>query len=405
MSSAALANPSAPAPPVVPPRPPRAWLWQVVLDTVGRRGSQLGLAWIGIVAICAVFAPFLASSYPLAVKMDGQWSSPMLRHLTPVDVILLSFVLLAAVFWRWQFRGFALRLFAGALLAAVGLSALLVRPPIINVYDTYREAQTRGRVQFALRTLIPYSPSDHCWDQFDENAPPPQPPSGRHWLGSDKNGSDVLARIIHASRSAMAIGFIATGIAVLIGTTVGALMGYFVGIVDLLGMRLIEIFSSIPTFYLILTCVAFFGRDIYMIVVIIGLTGWVEDARFTRAEFLKLRQQDFVVAARACGLPLWSILFRHMLPNGVAPVLVSASFGIASAVFLEASLSFLGVGLVDQPSWGELLNQAVSSTGGFRWYLATFPGLAIFLTVFAYNLIGEALRDAIDPHSKRVSQL
>lgn len=137
---------------------------------------------------------------------------------------------------------------------------------------------------------------------------------------------------------------------------------------------------------------------------IIGLTSWTGYCRFIRAEFLKLRQQDFIQAARACGLPLSSILFRHMLPNGVGPVLVSASFGVASAILAETTLSFLGLGLVDEPSWGAMLNQALGAGGTFQWWMAIFPGLAIFLTVFSYNLIGEALRDAIDPHQQRIAR-
>jgi len=135
----------------------------------------------------------------------------------------------------------------------------------------------------------------------------------------------------------------------------------------------------------------------YIMMVIIGITSWPGYARYVRAEFLRLRQQDFVQAAVAAGLPLRSILFRHMLPNGVGPVLVAASFGVAAAILAEATLSFLGLGLVGEPSWGEMLNQAVQSSS-FNWWMAVFPGGAIFLTVFAYNLIGEALRDAIDPY-------
>src|SRR5204863_4919723 len=133
-----------------------------------------------------------------------------------------------------------------------------------------------------------------------------------------------------------------------------------------------------------------------------GLTTWTGDARFVRGEFFRLRKQDFVQAAQAAGLPRISIIFRHMLPNGITPVLVTTSFGVASAILYESTLSFLGLGLVDEPSWGQLLNQAVSEAGGFQWWLATFPGLAIFLTVFSYNLIGEALRDALDPRLRGV---
>ncbi|WP_292363909.1 ABC transporter permease, partial [Methylophaga sp. UBA1464] len=191
--------------------------------------------------------------------------------------------------------------------------------------------------------------------------------------------------------------------ALVIGTIIGGLMGYFSGIVDIIGMRLVEIFEAIPTLFLLLSFVAFFGRSIYMMMVIIGITAWSGYARYVRAEFLKLRQQDFVQAAIASGLPLRSILFRHMLPNGLAPLLVATSFGVASAILAEATLSFLGLGLVDDPSWGQLLNQAVQSST-FNWWLAVFPGGAIFMTVFAYNLLGESLRDAVDPHTSRGMQ-
>ena len=179
--------------------------------------------------------------------------------------------------------------------------------------------------------------------------------------------------MIHASRIALGIGLVATGIAMLIGIVVGGLMGWFSGVVDLAGMRLVEIFEAVPTLFLLLTFVAFFGRSLYLMMVIIGLTGWTGYARFVRAEFLRLREQDYVQAAVACGLPLRSILFRHMLPNGVAPILVAASFGIASAILAEAMLSFLGLGLVDDPSWGQMLNQAVRSST-FNWWMAVFPG-------------------------------
>jgi peptide/nickel transport system permease protein len=234
-------------------------------------------------------------------------------------------------------------------------------------------------------------------------------------MGTDSNAADVASQMIHASRTALTIGFIATGIALVIGVVIGGLMGFFSGWIDLLGMRLVEIFSAIPKLFLLLSFVAFFpdnpklallpGREIeisrmYAIMAIIGLTSWVSDARFIRAEFLKLRKQDFVTAAVACALPLKSILFRHMLPNGVTPVLVAIPFGVAGAILSETFLSFLGLGLTEDPSWGHTLSHAVGSAGAFYWWLATFPGLAIFFTVMAYNLLGEALRDALDPQSQ-----
>ena len=230
-----------------------------------------------------------------------------------------------------------------------------------------------------------------------------QPRTRRHWMGTTINGEDLLSRMIHASRIALSIGFIATGIAVCVGVIIGGLMGYFSGWIDLLGMRLVEVFAAVPTIFMLIAIVAFYGRNLYLMMIVIGLTSWVGYALFVRAEFLRLRRQDFVQAAVACGLPLWSVLFRHMLPNGVSPVLVNASFGVAAAILTESTLSFLGLGLVEEPSWGQMLNQALR--GGFHWWIALFPGMAIFLTVFGYNMVGEALRDAIDPHLKRASQL
>jgi len=407
MTSAITANP------LPPPAPanemqlsavPRSWLGQVMLDTVGRAGARVGVVWIAIVAACAVLAPVLANSYPLLIKMDGRVSSPMVENLTAVDWTLLIGtpvgVVLAFV------KRFEMRRRLGILLIAMGLTMglgfIFARPGLTQVYDRYRTARADERVQWVINAPISFSPSDRLRDQFDPNRPHPWPPLPGHWLGTENNGEDILSNLIHACRIAMSIGFLATGIEIAIGIVVGGLMGYFVGWVDLLGMRLVEVFGAIPTIYLLLTFVAYYERNIYMIMVIIGLTGWTSDARFVRAEFLRLRQQDFVHAAVAAGLPLRSILFRHLLPNALAPLLVSASFGVASAIIAESTLSFLGLGLVDQPSWGRLLNQAVGAGGGFHWWLATFPGLAIFFTVFAYNLIGEALRDALDPRLRGV---
>ncbi|MHC4360859.1 MAG: ABC transporter permease, partial [Planctomycetota bacterium] len=229
-----------------------------------------------------------------------------------------------------------------------------------------------------------------------------QPPSGEHWLGTDDVGSDVLCRLIHGSRISLSVGFVAVGISSVIGIFIGAILGYFGGMTDFIGMRIVEIMMAIPTFFLIITIVAFFPRSLLNIMIIIGITSWTGDARFIRAEFFKLRKQDFVQAAVSLGLPLRSILFRHMLPNGIAPVLVNATFGIAGAIFIEAALSFLGFGVAPPtPSWGQMLSLGVSTTGRFLWWLTLFPGLAIFFTVLAYNLVGEGLRDAIDPRLRK----
>jgi peptide/nickel transport system permease protein len=287
-------------------------------------------------------------------------------------------------------------------LLLLGIGSILaysfVSPPKLVIYEQYRVAQQQGAYDWVIYAPVPYSPKDYQRDLGDTGLEAPlSQQQRRHWFGTEQNGADVLSRMIHASRIALGIGFVATGIAMVIGVIIGGLMGYFSGIVDILGMRLVEIFEAVPTLFLLLTFVAFFGRSLYIMMVIIGITSWPGFARYVRAEFLRLRKQDFVQAAEAAGLALPSILFRHMLPNGMGPVLVAASFGVASAILAEATLSFLGLGLVDDPSWGEMLNQAVQSSR-FNWWMAAFPGGAIFFTVFAYNLIGESLRDAIDPY-------
>ena len=226
-------------------------------------------------------------------------------------------------------------------------------------------------------------------------------PIERFHLGTDSLGQDMLSQLLHACRLSISIGLVSTLIAVVIGVTVGALMGYFGGWVDLVLYRVVEIFMSIPVLFLLIVAAAVLPRNTYVMMAIIGCVTWTGAARFVRAEFYKLRNQDFVQSARAVGLPLRSILFKHMLPNGVTPVLVDASFAIAAAILAEATLSFLGLGPANQASWGRLLSDATNQVGAFVWWLAIFPGLAIFLTVLSYNLIGEAFRDAIDPKLKK----
>ncbi len=223
----------------------------------------------------------------------------------------------------------------------------------------------------------------------------------RYLLGTDGFGHDVLSQILHACRLSISIGLVSTSIAVSIGVTVGALMGYFGGWVDLLLYRVVEIFMAVPVLFLLIVAAGVLPRNTYVMMAIIGCFTWPTAARFTRAEFMKLRNQDFVQSAKSVGLPLRSILFKHMLPNGVTPVLVDASFLIAAAILIEAVLSFLALGPAGQASWGKLLNSATGEAGSFLWWLAVFPGLAIFLTVLSYNMIGEALRDAIDPKLKK----
>lgn len=374
----------------------------ILKEAFANWSARLGLFWIGVIALFAVFAPFIANSHPYLINIDGQVSSPLLQYLTPVDVSILITFVGVVVLWFLKKR---LLFNVIALLTVVLLGSLIsysvIKPPQLVVYEKYRELERAGRVEWVVNAPIPYSAKDYLRDQGETGMEPPfSDPQRLHVFGTEQSGADVLSRMIYACRIALGIGFVATGIAMFIGIILGGLMGYFSGVVDMLGMRLVEIFEAIPTLFLLLTFVAFFGSSLYLMMVIIGVTTWPGYARYVRAEFLKLRQMEYVQAAIACGLPLRSILFRHMLPNGIAPVLVAASFGVASAILYEAILSFLGLGLVDNPSWGQMLYQAVQSAS-FFWWMAFFPGGAIFLTVFAYNLMGESLRDAIDPFLKK----
>ena len=222
-------------------------------------------------------------------------------------------------------------------------------------------------------------------------------------LGTDPIGRDVMSQMLHACRLSISIGLVSTGLSVLIGIIVGSLMGYFGGWVDLVLSRIVEIFMAIPVLFLLIVAASVLPRNTYVMMVIIGCVTWTGSARFIRAEFLKLRNQDFVQSCRAVGLPLHSTLFRHMLPNGVTPVLVQASFGVAAAIIAEATLSYLGLGPYGQSSWGKLLALTTGETGVFLWWMAVFPGAAIFLTVLAYNVLGENFRDAIDPKMRKAA--
>jgi peptide/nickel transport system permease protein len=472
----------------VPPPAPRdtapgrrSLLGQALYDTFSQAGARIAMVWIGIIAVLGVFAPFIANSHPILLRVKGGGiSSPLIDSLGPVDVAIVVYfafavwvalrrnmtavhrvmallwplltvtalVLLArlgprlltfaiyrpawlrndasagGIAWAWVILVnlgalllaiavlgalvvFSINFFrraarhpvvtGGVMVAALAMTVVSfeVKPPINVVYEKYREMDKAGQVDWMVRTIVPYSPNDRLRDRPEEIL---SPPSRTHWLGTTEFGEDMLSRMLHACRVTLAIGLIATGIATAIGIVVGGLLGYYGGWVDLIGMRLVEIVEAIPRIILLLIVMVSFGRSLYLMMVVIGLVVWTSDARFIRAEFLKLRNLDFVQAAIASGLGRRSIVFRHMLPNGVSPVLVNASFGVAWAILYESVLSFLGLGLgPDDPSWGQLLEQARKGGTGFNWWIATFPGLAIFLTVFAYILIGEAMRDAIDP--------
>lgn len=224
-------------------------------------------------------------------------------------------------------------------------------------------------------------------------------PSMQHWMGTDGLGRDVLSRMLHGGRISLLVGLVAVGISTAIGIVLGAMAGFYRGWVDTLIMRLVDVMLSIPSFFLILAVIAFLTPSIINIMIVIGLTSWMGVTRLVRAEFLSLSEREFVTASRTLGAKDMRLIFRHLLPNSLTPIIVSAVLGVAGAVLLESGLSFLGLGVqAPQASWGNILTDGKEYIQ-FAWWLSLFPGLAILITVLGYNLLGEGLRDALDPRS------
>lgn len=312
--------------------------------------NLFGMSIILFLVVIALGAPFLASSKPVYAKHEGKTYFPVLQDIWPLNYLKLYPELHNVNFIEWHRKGSTVRL-----------------PP------------------------IPYSPNDYNLSEILQS------PSEKHLLGTDAEGRDVLSRLIYGTRISLSVGLVAVSIYTLIGILIGALSGFYGGKLDIFFSRIIEIVICFPTFFLILTLLALLGPSIYYVMLAIGLTGWTGIARLTRGEFLKLRNQDFVTACRAEGMSNRRIILKHILPNAVAPVLVSVSFGIASAILVESALSFLGFGVPPPlPSWGELLSQSRSYMR-IAWWLTVFPGIAIFITITCFNLMGEGLRDALDP--------
>jgi peptide/nickel transport system permease protein len=318
---------------------------------LSNRNGQIGLFLVGFFVLIAVFAPLLANDAPLAVKAEGKWYFPIFHT------------------------------YAGL-------------PPQGMEWRTWIEHE---EYSFIVMPPVPFHPG-RVW--LDEALLPPGEKG--HLLGTDNLGHDVLARIIHGTRVALSVGIVAMGIAALIGVALGSLAGYFGGKTDMVISRLIAIVICFPRLFWILTVLAFLPPSIYNIMIVIGITGWTGIARLVRGEILRVREMDYVKAVQASGFPNTRIILHHVLPNALAPVFVSVSFGIAGSILTETALSFLGFGVQPpDPSWGQILSLAREYPS--RIWLTIFPGLAIFLTVTGYNMIGEALRDAFDPRLARTS--
>ena len=222
-------------------------------------------------------------------------------------------------------------------------------------------------------------------------------PNVQHWLGTDRFGRDILSRILYGARISLSIGFVATLISVTLGTVLGALAGFFGGKVDALLMRFTDMVLAFPRLVLLIMIVALFSPSIAVIITVLGLTQWPNTTRIVRGDVLSLREREFIQAAHALGMGKARIIFKHLIPNVLAPVIVTATLGIGNTIVLEAGLSFLGLGVQPPiPSWGNMVADGRDNLLG-AWWVATFPGLTIVLTVLAFNLVGDGLRDALDP--------
>jgi peptide/nickel transport system permease protein len=223
------------------------------------------------------------------------------------------------------------------------------------------------------------------------------PPSGTNLLGTDRFGRDVLSRIIYGSRISLSIGFIATAISITIGTLLGAAAGYFSGRIDTLIMRFTDIVLAFPRLVLLIMIIALFDASIAVIIIVLGLTQWPGTTRIVRGDVLSLREREFIHAAQALGFSRARIMMRHLIPNVLAPVIVTATLGIGNTIVMEAGLSFLGLGVQPPtPTWGSMVAEGRDNLLG-AWWVATFPGLTIVMVVLAFNLVGDGLRDALDP--------
>lgn len=395
---------------------------RAALRAAFRRWSVRGaLAAVGFFVVVALLAPFIAGEvalvwwdarglrFPVLGDLFNRWSYNRPHDLF-FNLALLGAPVLVGLWWLLRRKGPFLRL--GACLALLivatvaawnpwgGGSLWAQRKAAPETVQRYQELAGEGKAPFAI---LP--PVRHRFDSTWAGAvllPPGarNPETGaRFWLGTDSAGKDVLAQMIFGARISLTVGLVSTGLAMLIGTLIGAISGYFAGRVDILLQRVVEIMMCFPTFILILVVVSMLGRDIFVIMTVIGLTSWAGTARMVRGEFLAQGVRDYVVAAEAAGLPRWRIMFRHILPNALTPLIIAATFGIAGSVGAESGLSFVGMGDVTVASWGVLLEQGRQNIS-YPWLIYA-PGLAVFALIVALNQLGNTLREALDPKAAR----
>lgn len=337
--------------------------WAVVWRRMRKnRWGMFGFYFVLFMLLLSIFSPLIASDQPIVCKFKGKLYFPAIVEI-------------------FQSRGSG--------------------PHWINKSKPFNLPQFEAKMrldpeEFAIWPLIPFSEYEQTLDFFS-------PPSADHWLGTDEIGRDVAARMIHGTSVSVKVGFISMSIAAVIGIAAGGFAGYCGGKVDMIISRIIEIIVCFPVFFLILAIMVWLEPSITNVMIVIGFTRWTSIARYTRGEFIRIKGQDYVTAARALGIRHLSIMFRHILPNSLAPVLVSITFGIASAILVESGLSWLGFGVqAPHPSWGNILRMAYDSLR-IAPYLVYPPCVAIFLAVLSYNLVGDSLRDAIDPRLRRAA--
>jgi peptide/nickel transport system permease protein len=351
--------------------PPSVGFWLEAWRRFRRRKlSMLALGFVVFLGLVALTAPAIVGTKPIVCKYKGSIYFPCLGYFNRSWE--------NSIFFRDRFRGIY-----PENLKAKDPESWAVWPLVYQ--DPYRRVR-----------------ADEWPGQPGNPSGPEGRPSSTNWFGTNQQGFDVFAQMVHGTQIALSVGFVSMGIAAAIGVTVGGLAGYFGGWVDMLLSRLIELVMCIPSLVLILALVAMLDSvSNYHLMAVIGITSWTSIARLTRAEFLKLKQMEYVQAARAMGASGWRIMSRHVLRNALAPVLVPITFGIAQAILIESGLSYLGFGASPpNPSWGTLLKSGRLAIQEM-WWLILFPGLAIFLTVLAYNLIGEGLQEATDPRLKQ----